>query len=257
MKEIAPGLILQRMYIKSRLNKKYRTFCEIGSGNGHISAVLLKKGLEGKGFDLNKSACENNYNTNKEYIDSNRYIIIHGNAFDQTVTEKFDIIISCMVLEHLSENQVKQYFEFCERSINPGGRIIIIVPASMVYWGIEDEIAGHFKRFEFEDFKKIAEARKLIIKNLTGLTFPLSNILFSFSNKLVQKNEVYKKELTMEEQTILSGNRNVKYKTIFPWYFKFILNEITLFPFYILQRFFRNHSKSMVIYSEFELNHEI
>ena len=55
----------------------------------------------------------------------------------------------------------------------------------------------------------------------------------------------------MQQQTILSGNRNVKFKTTFPAILKLILNEYILFPFYLLQKVNKNNKNSMVIYAEF------
>ena len=71
--EIAPGSILQRMHIKSRLKTfSPKTFCEIGSGNGYISNLLLKQGLTGVGYDLNDSACENNRALNINFINEKK-----------------------------------------------------------------------------------------------------------------------------------------------------------------------------------------
>lgn len=255
MNDIAPGSILQLMYFKRRIRKKkYKTFCEIGSGIGALSELLLKSGLTGRGYDLNKSACNNNEKRNLSYIHRGNYTVRCEDFLVNPPAEKFDLIISAMVIEHLSDEDVKRYFEICKEHLNLNGRIILFVPASQKYWGIEDEIAGHFRRYEFEDFGKIASAHSLRIHDLCGLTFPLSNILFPLSNYMVRKSEAQKKNLTMQQQTIQSGNRNVKFKTSFPLLLKLILNEVALYPFYLLQRIFKNHSSSMVIYCEMSVN---
>lgn len=251
MNDIAPGSILQRMYFKTRIKKTDRTFCEIGSGNGVLSELLLKKGLQGRGYDLNKSACDNNEKHNKDFIHKGSYRVFCGDFLTNPPEEKFDIIFSAMVIEHLNDEDIKKYFQLCKECLNKNGRIIVFVPASQKYWGIEDEIAGHFRRYEFEDFEIIAKAHGLKIIDLCGLTFPISNILFRLSNFLVRKSEGQKKNLSMQEQTIQSGNRSVMFKTWFPTFMKLFLNELTLYPFYLLQRLFKNHSSSMVIYCEF------
>ncbi len=254
MNEIAPGSILQRMYFKKRIiHNKNKNFCEIGSGNGVLSNLLLQKGLAGIGFDLNQDACVNNEKLNKVHILEKKYQILNDNFITASITQRFDLIFSCMVIEHLDDGQVDEYFMKCKNVLTNNGVITVLVPSSMKYWGIEDEIAGHYKRYEFEDFYKIAIKHNLVINEITGLTYPISNWLFKISNKIISKSEGHKKLLSMEEQTIQSGNRGVKFKTIYPWYFKLILNEIVLFPFYILQRMFKNNSKSMVIYCELKL----
>lgn len=250
--EIAPGSILQRMHIKRRLKTfSPKTFCEIGSGNGYMSNLLLKQGLTGVGYDLNASACENNRALNVNFVHDQKYAVHNADFFYEESNQLFDIVLSCMVIEHLSDDIVSNYFEICMRKLAPNGKIIILVPSSMKYWGIEDEIAGHYKRYEFADIESIAKKHNLSINDLSGLTYPVSNILFSLSNKLITNNEAHKAKISMQEKTILSGNRNVKFKTTFPEFFKFILNEHMLFPFYLVQKLNKNNKKSMVIYAEF------
>ena len=135
------------------------------------------------------------------------------------------------------------------------GRIIILVPACMKYWGIEDETAGHYRRFEFQDFVNISKDYNLKIIDLVGLTYPLSNVFIKLSNYLIKKSESWKKDLSKDEQTALSssgGAKRVMYKTNFPYWFKYIINDVTMYPFYMLQRIFKNNKNSLVIYCEFQ-----
>lgn len=253
MSELAPGSILQKMYLKERIAKlKPKRFCEIGSGNGYLSRMLLDRGASGMGFDLNEGACENNKKLNADYISAGKYQVVHGNFFDYSSPEKFDYIISCMVIEHLDPETVNQYFQICRNALAPGGTIALLVPANMKFWGIEDEIAGHFKRYMFDDFKEIAATHKLKIADIAGLNYPVSNWLLSLSNKLVNKGEGHKKDLSMQEQTVESGNRNVMFKTTFPWYFRLALNDVTMLPFHMLQKMNRSNENSLVIYCELQ-----
>jgi SAM-dependent methyltransferase len=255
MSELAPGSILQRMYLQKRIQKgKYKTFCEIGAGNGFLSKLLLSNGLSGIGFDLNASACKNNETLNQYFISKQQYQVVNDNFLDYKHTSKYDVILSCMVIEHLTDEQVTTYFEKCKELLSPNGVIIVLVPASMKYWGIEDEIAGHFRRYEFENFDSIAAQHQLFIQDCCGLTYPVSNILFPLSNYLINKQEGYKKNLDAQTQTVLSGNRDVKFKTSYPPILKLFLNEVVLYPLYILQRLFKNNKNAMVIYCEMTKN---
>jgi 2-polyprenyl-3-methyl-5-hydroxy-6-metoxy-1,4-benzoquinol methylase len=254
MEEIAPGSILQRMYFKKRIARlKPKRFCEIGSGNGILSAILLHNGYTGIGFDLNAEACRNNLQRNSRFVEEGHYKVINEDFLSFPHTEKYDLIFSSMVIEHLDEKQVEAYFTSCRKLLNKAGTIAIFVPSSKKHWGIEDEIAGHYKRYEFEDLKTIAKEYGLRITDLSGLTFPLSNWLLGLSNRLVAKNEGYKKNLSMQEQTILSGNRGTPFKTVFPWYLKIFLNQWVLYPFYVLQRLYKNHTGNLVVYCEYTL----
>lgn len=255
--EIAPGSILQRMYLKSRLRKlkmQGKRFLEVGAGTGYNSRILLEEGMKGIGLDLNPESCELNKQMNELYIGKKLYSVSNQNFFELGSEVKYDLIISCMVIEHLSDDDVLKYFEKCKSLLSTNGIIITLVPSAMKYWGIEDEIAGHFKRYSFDCFSKIANNSSLKINHIAGLTYPLSNILFSLSNYLVKKAEGHKADLAMEERTVKSSNRKVMFKTDYPMYFKLLLNEITLWPFYLLQILNSKNPDSMVIYAEIK-NH--
>lgn len=261
MYEIAPGSILQRMFLKKRIKKIQKTlgkeklrFCEIGAGKGANSNMLLGIGLEGIGYELNHDSCQHNISNNEVFIKEGRYQVRHANFFEVAETEKsYDIIFSCMVIEHFKEEEVKNYFEKGRTLLRDKGRFITLVPSSMKHWGIEDEIAGHIKRYSFKCFETIAADFNLKLLQNIGLTYPLSNILLPISNYLVERSEKDKEQLSLQKRTELSGNRAVILKTIYPWYFKVVLNEFNMYPFYVLQRIFKKNKNSLVIYNEMEL----
>lgn len=252
-KEIAPGSVLQRMYLKERLramNQPSRRFLEVGAGTGYTSNILLNAGYSGVGFDLNTASCDVNREMNRTFVESGRYAVRNDDFLDLPLSEKFDLIISCMVIEHLSEADVEAYFKKCRELLAPDGSIITLVPAGMQFWGIEDEIAGHFKRYSFACFEKIAAQHRLSIQKNVGLTFPVSNLLLQLSNFLIRKSEAHKQQMSMQERTVLSSNRQVMFKSDFPAVFGLFLNEITMLPFHLLQKACSKSTKSMVIYCE-------
>ena len=255
-KVFPPGTILQRLYIFKRISKlklKQVEFLELGGGNGALSNLLLSHGFTGMSFDLNKDSCLINESNNSSFIIQKKFKVINDNLIEYDFkNQHFDLIISSMVIEHLDNETVAKYFKKCKSLLNPDGIIITLVPASMNYWGIEDEIAGHFRRYSFNDFEKIAKEFSLKINDIAGLTFPLSNILFPLSNYLVRRQESKKLSMTKQEQTVLSGNRNVRMKTTFPTIFGFILNNVTMYPFNLLQMAFRKSDKAMIIYCELQ-----
>lgn len=254
--EIAPGSILQRIYLKKRINKiiktnKHRNFIEIGSGTGYLSHILLNKGYLGVGYDLNSASCEVNHQVNKSFIDQNKYEVRNEDFLAcEKVVGKADVIISCMVIEHLNEEHIFKYFKKCREMLSDDGILISLVPSAMKYWGIEDEIAGHFKRYSFDCFKSIAKEHNYKIIDCCGLTYPISNVILPVSNFLIKRAESKKLTMSKQEQTILSSNRKVLFKSDFPTFFYLILNDFTLFPFHILQRIFKRNSNSLVIYCE-------
>ena len=247
-----PGTIIQLMFIERRLKKlkkNYFTFLEIGAGNGILSHELLKIGFDGVGVDLNESACKNNSILNASYINTGKYEVVNIDA-NSLQNRKFDFIISAMVIEHLEDNDLKALIAKCRELLNPYGRLIFLVPGSMKYWGIEDEIAGHVKRYEFANVHPLADKNGLKVAHMAGLTYPLSNFLFRLSNYLVKKEESDKLMLSQKEKTIYTGNRNVQFKTTFPKILNLVLNPYVMYPFYLLQKFNLKNTNSMVLYFE-------
>lgn len=117
-------------------------------------------------------------------------------------------------------------------------------------WGIEDEIAGHVKRYTRDCFKKLAAAHGMQITDLAGLTWPLSNLLLPVSDFLVKRSESRLLGKSMEERTVASGHRDVQFKTNFPWWLKPLLNRITMLPWHVLQLMRRDSERALILYCE-------
>ena len=252
--DLAPGNILQNMYLKHRLKKwtnKGLSFVEVGAGNGKISNILLNAGLTGVGFDLSKQACAINARNNEMFIRNNKYVI-NNSDFLEYDGSGVDIVISSHVMEHLSDEAVDLYFRKATSVLSENGLIVSLVPSCMRYWGIEDETVGHFRRYEYQDFHALSSRYRLKITDLAGLTYPVSNMLLGMSNFLLKKNESWKTTIPMQEQTLLSssGVKQVKFKTFFPSYFRYFINEATMYPFFLVQLLTVRNQNCMVIYCE-------
>ena len=101
-----PGHILQFYHLKKRIKSKTRlNFCELGSGNGQITKILLDNGYKGICFDLNKDACKNNADLNHKYVKNGHLKIKNQDFLKFDTKKKFDVVISCMVLEHFEEKR--------------------------------------------------------------------------------------------------------------------------------------------------------
>ena len=58
---------------------------------------------------------------------------------------QFDLITMCDVLEHIEHEQVA--LDEMHRRLNPGGTLLLTVPALMSLWSEHDEINHHFRRY--------------------------------------------------------------------------------------------------------------
>ena len=249
---LPPGTILQQMYFKERLAKLPRgRFVEVGAGQGIVSKTLLDCGWSGSAYDLNGESLAVASEVNRPAVSEGRYRVVHGDWLESPAEASPDLVVSCMVIEHLDDAKEARYFERVRDSLAPGGTGVLLVPGSPEHWGVEDEIAGHFRRYTFEELRRRIESHGLAVRHIAGLTFPVSNLLFPLSEFLVRRAERRKMELSVQQRTELSGNRAVPFKTTFPGVLRLLLNEVVMYPLHLLQKLNARNARSMVIYAEF------
>lgn len=241
----APGTILQHLYMRRRfVRRRPGTFVEVGVGNGLLSRELLRLRWRGEGWDLSETAVQIARATNRSAVASGRYRSRHGDWLEHT-PEPVDLVVASMVLEHLPDEA--RFLHHCRRT---GGQLVLFVPASPQHWGIEDEIAGHKRRYTRDSLRDRLEGSGFVVSHLVGLTFPLSNLLLPLSNVLVRRTEAHKRSLSELERTRRSGVRNVPFKTTFPAVAGLMLNPVVLSPFHVAQMLTRGSDRALVLYAE-------
>lgn len=241
------------MHFKDRLKlRKPGKFIEVGTGKGLISQILLKAGWTGTAFDLNQTALCEAERTNFGFIKSKKLELRHGDWLaDPSSPCTADLVISSLVLEHLNSEQERQYVEKCKANLSKGGTAALFVPGSPAHWGIDDEIAGHFRRYTRESLTNIFDSADWTCAHMVGLNYPISNILLPVSNALVNRAEKNKLALSMLERTKLSSTRKVSFKTTYPTPLKLLLNEPVMQPLHILQKLFSKHKDALILYAEY------
>ena len=246
-----PGTILQHLYFKERLrNIRPGKFIEVGVGQGLLSKLLLDTGWQGIGFDLNADSIRGASQLNAASIARCRYELRCDDWLEAQPAEKVDMVVSCMVLEHLTEQDEEAYFRACENSLTDGGVMVLFVPGSPSHFGTEDKVAGHYRRYTAEGLRGKLEQHGWRDIHIAGLTYPVSNLLYPLSENMVRRAEAKKLDFSMAERTRLSGNRDVPFKTRFPSAFGLLLNDFSLYPLHVVQKCFLRHPNALVLYTE-------
>jgi hypothetical protein len=155
-----------------------------------------------------------------------------------------------MVMEHMEDADVTTYMSVSAARLLKGGFMVNLVPGSPEHWGIEDEIAGHCRRYTRDALRALASATGWRLAHIKGLTYPISNLLFPLSNFLVNRRERHKLSLSAEERTKHSGRRNVRFKTHFPSAFGLLLNRFTMLPLHLLQKACGDNERALILYFE-------
>ncbi len=217
--------------------KEINSFIEIGPGEGKMSDYLCSKGFVGTGIEYSNEIIPILENKMRCYIDKNQYNIINDDFRKIEHENKVDLIFSMMVLEHIEDDL--NFINKMKAFLKPGGVILVAVPGQSKKWGIEDEVSGHFRRYDRGNLKELYTQASLSDIKIWSSSVPIANLLFYFSNLTIKKSEaVNKKTLTKEAQTKASGFRDVPFKNIFPTFFKLFLNRFIMWPFCVFQQLF-------------------
>jgi len=249
--DLPPGTILQMMYLRKQIAQlPVGTFVEVGGGDGYLTMLLMSMGWCGITIELDSTSAEMLKTHFAKEIDAQQLEVICADFLTYTPQQSVDLVISSMVIEHLPDDQESQFITQSKRITRDGGRIIILTPLSPAHWGIEDDIAGHIRRYTRDRLKWLLTNSQLHIVKVVGLTYPVSNILLPFSNMLVRRHESAKLTVDKYQLTLESGHRDVPLKTHVPLIFRLIMNEYTLWPLYVIQNWCRNHQSALIGYAE-------
>jgi SAM-dependent methyltransferase len=90
-------------------------------------------------------------------------------------TEAFDALVACEVLEHIEDDLAA--LEEWRGWLRPGGHLILSVPAHARRWSATDVWAGHFRRYEKDDLRRLLEQAGFAVVELECYGFPLSNLV--------------------------------------------------------------------------------
>lgn len=251
---LPPGTILQCMYLKDRLRLlKPGRFVEIGCGQGFITEILLQAGWSGVAYDLNDDSLKIAHRRNAQAVASKKLVFKNLDWLQEINDDKVDLVISSLVLEHMDDKAEALYVQKCKTSLACGGKAVLFVPNSPAHWGIEDEIAGHYRRYTADSISQLFGAFGLNCIHTAALTYPISNWLLPIGNRLVKKAEEAKLAQSMTSRTVQSSNRKVAFKTSFPNVLGLILNETTMRPFHELQKANIHRDDALILYAEFGL----
>lgn len=149
-----------------------KNILELGSGTGLITGYILTDYRNVSVVDKSKNALKILKSNNSE--SSNLKVFcddLEGSEFWNNIDGPIDTIIAVNLLEHVEDDigLIKSATEFLE----PGGKILLIVPAGSWLYGSADRISGHYRRYSKKTISCLfqtcgLEPEKLSYFNLAG-----------------------------------------------------------------------------------------
>lgn len=118
------------------------------------------------GIDLDARAIERAHQAHRLYVH-------YGDVLTLPTTSLYDVVICSEVLEHVENDSLLA--EKIMALVKPSGYLIITVPYNERKWTLDDELAGHYRRYSVETlFRLFPESRfELIARRYFG--FPMIN----------------------------------------------------------------------------------
>lgn len=168
---------------------------EYGCGMGGTINVLSKQWSDYLAVDTNSEIIyflrKNNTHENINYVSL---------SDPSSIISKFDIIICFSVMEHVDDDRsLVRYFQHLLVS---GGLFIGQVPAHRKLFSIIDQYYGHFRRYDFEDLKKLIESHEMRLENVLsqGVRILMPYEVWKFNSKYKSK------KFDREAQNKMSGS---------------------------------------------------
>lgn len=158
---------LKLFYKKNNLS--HLKILDYGCGSGFLVGEFQNMGIKAVGVDMSDGAIS--YGISRGI--KNLFVIKDKMNFPSNI---YDSILLMDVLEHIKD--VKPVLQDIVSVLKPDGSLVVTVPAYMFMWGVQDDIAHHYRRYtiknlikEFESFPELSVIRSTYFN--TFLFFPI------------------------------------------------------------------------------------
>jgi len=144
--------VLQQLMVDLGLDKtKYLSVLDVGAGTG-VVAAMIERTTQWRvdGVELNPRALE------CAYRGRGRMFLYDIREKRSEMVGRYDVVLLLDVLEHVEESVL--FLEAAVAHLNPGGRLVINVPALPKLYGRYDRAVGHLRRYSRSDL--ISEAKQ-------------------------------------------------------------------------------------------------
>lgn len=139
-------------YAASYVNRK-KSVLDLGCSDGYGSFLIAKKSKETIALDVDENTIES---ARKKYNMANLKFVL-GSALSLKWNNKFDIVVSFQVIEHLSD--VELYLREIKKVLKKGGTFIVSTPNRLLRLknGEKPWNKFHVHEFEKEELKQILD----------------------------------------------------------------------------------------------------
>lgn len=143
-----------------------RRVLDIGCGTGALLKKLFEAGIEISGIDIHPRAVERCKKTTPKAL------IIRGDAIRLPLRDSsFEMVLALDIMEHVDRDDLLLAEAF--RTLKPGGRLIIVVPAWRWLFMERDRAAGHLRRYRRRDVVSLLNRAGFLLESFNYYNFIL------------------------------------------------------------------------------------
>lgn len=168
--------IILSLIKKYKISKTAKIF-DFGCGSGYAVGYLQKLGYDASGSDVSSEAIEFGLSQGTRNLTA-----VQGSEI-RPPEGGFDLILALDVIEHIEDDS--EAIRGLKMALKPGGMAIITVPAYMWMWGVQDDVAHHFRRYTMSGLantiKKSGDFKIIRKTYLNTFLFPPIAIVRGFS----------------------------------------------------------------------------
>ena len=174
-----PNFMLRRQAILDAVNKlNPGKILEMGFGTGICLYEFYRLGHSCTGFEIeNKSRelADLIFNTPNKILD------LHSELDEKWIGE-FEYLSAFEVLEHIQDDleQVRSWRRF----LQPGGKLILSVPAKQHLFGYVDKLVGHVRRYDRDELIRLLQDGGFSITTFYCYGYPFCNLFLWFAEYL-------------------------------------------------------------------------
>lgn len=162
---------------------------EVGAGIGNITDFIIFKNKL-TAIDINQDYIDY-LNAKYSFRDASSFhafnVDIQNIKSSPLTAEKFDTVICMNILEHLKDD--RGAITNMSTLLEPGGRLIILVPALKALFGSMDISFEHLRRYNKDDLKSLIRDQDMEIVRLYYLNF-LGLLGWFFNGRILRKKEL-------------------------------------------------------------------
>jgi SAM-dependent methyltransferase len=222
-----PSYLVKRKVILEYLKKSEgNRILEVGCGCGDLLHVLERRGYKGIGIDISEEALA----VAASGLSGHNITIALCSPED--LHEEFDVVVASEVMEHYQDDVL--FLQQLRSRLRDGGLLLLTVPAHMKDWGPNDDSCGHFRRYERDELSTLLNSSGFTDVNILSYGVPLYNIMKPIYDVAI-RSEVSRTATSMKKTADSGG---MKLMIGCGYLFRLLFNDVTMYPFYLLQRLF-------------------